>query len=251
MTFERSAAPVDAGRPDPVRPDPVGTDPVRTDPIQPVRVDVWSDVACPWCFIGKRKFEAGVVEAGIPVEVTYHAFELAPDTPVDFEGSEEDYLADRKGIPVETVRTMLDRVTGIAESVGLDYDYDALHHTNTVLAHQLIRYAADRGRQLDMVERLFAAYFEQGRHLGRIGELADLAGEIGLDREDVVRALEADEHLPDVRADQRQAEELGIQGVPFFVVEGRYGVSGAQDAATFADVLRQVVDLRSADGDPA
>lgn len=220
-------------------------------PVDPIRIDVWSDIACPWCYIGKRKFEAGAAESGLPVEVVYHAFELSPDTPVDFEGSEEEYLAGHKGIPVETARAMIDRVTGIAESVGLDYDYDALHHTNTVLAHQLIRYAAEHGRQLEMVERLFAAYFEQGRHLGRVAELADLAAEIGLDRADAVRALETGEHLDAVRADQRQAEELGIRGVPFFVVEGRYGVSGAQDPATFADVLRQVAERRTAEGGAA
>ena len=207
----------------------------------PIKVDVWSDIACPWCFIGKRKFEAGAAEFGGEVEVEYHSYELSPDTPVDFDGSARDYLITR-GFPAEQIDGMLTRVTGIAESVGLHYDYDALQHTNTVLGHQLIHYAKAHGRQLEMKERLLAAYFEEGKHVGRIDDLAELAAEIGLDRDDVVRSLTAEEYLPDVRADQALALEYGIQGVPFFVIDGRYGVSGAQDAATFASVLSQVRD---------
>ena len=213
----------------------------------PIKVDVWSDVACPWCFIGKRKFEAGAELFGGEVEVEYHSFELSPDTPVDFDGSEQDYLIGR-GYPADRVDGMLERVTGIAESVGLHYDYDALQRTNTVLAHQLIHYAKAHGRQLEMKERLLAAYFEQGRHVGRIDDLADLAAELGFDRGDVVRSLREDEYLAAVRADQELALEYGIQGVPFFVIDGKYGVSGAQDAATFANVLTQVRDEKAAVG---
>jgi len=212
---------------------------------EPIKVDIWSDIACPWCFIGKRKFEAGAAEFGGDVEVEYHSFELSPDTPVDFDGSEHDYLVGR-GFPADKIDGMLDRVTGIAESVGLHYDYDALQHTNTVLAHQLIHYAKARGRQLEMTERLLAAYFEQGRHVGRVADLADLAAELGFDRDDVVRSLTANEYLDAVRADQELAIEYGIQGVPFFVIDGKYGVSGAQDASTFANALTQVRDEKAA-----
>jgi predicted DsbA family dithiol-disulfide isomerase len=211
----------------------------------PIKVDVWSDIACPWCFIGKRKFEAGAAQFGGDVEVEYHSFELSPDTPVDFDGSEQEYLVTR-GFPADKIDGMLERVTGIAESVGLHYDYDALQHTNTVLGHQLIHYAKDRGRQLEMKERLLAAYFEEGRHVGRIEDLADLAAELGFDRDDVVRSLSSNEYLDAVRADQELAIEYGIQGVPFFVIDGKYGVSGAQDASTFASVLTQVRDEKAA-----
>ncbi|RKR73917.1 DsbA family oxidoreductase [Frondihabitans australicus] len=205
-----------------------------------IKVDVWSDIACPWCFIGKRKFEAGAAGFDGQVEVEYHSFELSPDTPVDFEGNEAEFLATHKGLSVEQAQGMLDNVGGIARSVGLAYDFDAMHHTNTVKAHQLIHYAKARGAQLDMNERLLAAYFEQGRHLGRTEVLADIAAEAGFDRDDVVRSLEADEYLADVRADQAQAQAFGINGVPFFVFEGKYGVSGAQDPATFRQVLDTV-----------
>ena len=225
---------------------PGGLVEVRPTVSTPIKVDIWSDVQCPWCYIGKRKFEAGVVQSGEDVEVEYHSFELAPDTPVDFAGSPVDYLSERKGLPVDQVREMLVRVTDIAESVGLHYDYDAVHQINTVKAHELLHFAKSRGLQLEMKERLLKAYFVDGGHVGRIPDLADLAAEVGLDRAEVVAALEADEFLPAVKADVAQATEYGIQGVPFFVIDGKYGVSGAQDATTFADILTQVRDERAA-----
>ena len=212
----------------------------------PIKVDIWSDIACPWCFIGKRKFEAAVSSSGIPVEIEYHSFELSPGTPVEMPGRHEDFLASHMGVPVDQAKAMLARVSGIAETVGLHYDYDALQTTNTVLGHQAIHFAKAHGKQLEMKERLMKAYFEEGRHVGRIEELADLAAEIGLDREDVVRSLTAGEYLDAVRADVAQAGELGIRGVPFFVLDGKYGVSGAQESATFANVLQQVVAEREA-----
>jgi predicted DsbA family dithiol-disulfide isomerase len=205
----------------------------------PVKVDVWSDVQCPWCYIGKRKFEDGAAQFGGDVEVEYHSFELAPDTPVDYEGTALEYLSERKGMPVAQVKEMLERVTGIASAVGLDFDYEHVHQTNTVKAHELIHLAKSKGRQLDMKERLLRAYFVEGHHVGRIDDLADLAAEIGLDRAEVVTALEAETFLPDVKDDVAQAVAYGIQGVPFFVIDGRYGVSGAQEPGAFAEVLRQ------------
>lgn len=213
---------------------------------QPIRVDIWSDIACPWCFIGKRRFETAVAEAGIPVEVEYHSFELSPQTPAEFDGSHHDFLAGHLGVGPDQARAMTERVTGIAASVGLAYDYDALQTTNTVLAHQLLHFAKERGLQAAMKERLMAAYFEQGRHVGRVDDLVDLAAEVGLDADEVRRSLLANEYLDAVRADQRQAAELGIRGVPFFVLDGRYGVSGAQESATFVAALQQVVAERAA-----
>ncbi len=212
----------------------------------PIKVDIWSDVQCPWCYIGKRKFEAGAAAYGGAVEVEYHSFELAPDTPVDFDGSPVDYLSQRKGMPVEQVTRMLTNVTGIAASVGLDFDYDHVHQTNTVKAHELIHFAKAQGRQLDMKERLLKAYFVDGRHVGRIEDLADLAAEIGLDRDEVVRVLTDETYLAEVKADVAQAATYGIQGVPFFVIDGTYGVSGAQDATTFANVLERARTEREA-----
>jgi predicted DsbA family dithiol-disulfide isomerase len=224
---------------------------VTTSVSEPIKVDIWSDVQCPWCYIGKRKFEAAVAGFGGEVDVEYHSFELAPDTPVDFDGTPKDYLAQRKGVSPAQADEMLGRVTGIAASVGLDYDYDHVHQTNTVKAHELIHYAKSKGRQLDMKERLLKAYFIDGRHIGRIEDLADLAAEIGLDRDEVVLVLTDERYLPDVKADVAQAEAYGINGVPFFVFDEKYGVSGAQDAATFANVLEQVASEKSTQNESA
>ena len=206
----------------------------------PIKVDIWSDVQCPWCYIGKRKFEAGAAQFGGDVEVEYHSFELAPDTPVDFDGTPTDYLSQRKGIPAEQVTQMLANVTDIAKSVGLDYDYDHVHQTNTVISHELIHFAKSKGRQIEMKERLLDAYFVRGEHVGRIPDLVAIAEELGFDGLEVTDALESHRFLADVKADVALAQEYGIQGVPFFVIDGRYGVSGAQDATTFANALTQV-----------
>ena len=213
-----------------------------------IKVDIWSDVQCPWCYIGKRKFEEAVQRFDGDVEVEYHSFELAPDTPVDFEGTAADYLADRKGLPPEQVAEMLARVTSIAAGVGLDYDFDHVHQTNTVLAHELLHFAKSSSvaDQIALKERLLAAYFVEGQHLGRAEVLADLAAEVGLDRAEALAALADHRFLADVKADVAQAAAYGINGVPFFVFDGQYGVSGAQDPATFAQVLEQVRSDREA-----
>ncbi len=211
---------------------------------EPIKVDIWSDVQCPWCYIGKRKFEAGAAQFGGEVEVEYHSFELAPDTPVDFEGTPVDYLSQRKGIAPEQAREMIDRVASIATSVGLDYDYEHIHQTNTVISHELLHFAKSHGRQLEMKERLLKAYFVNGEHVGRIPDLVDIAVELGFDRAEVTDALESHRFLPGVKADMVLARQHGITGVPFFVIDGKYGVSGAQEASTFANVLTQVLAER-------
>ena len=214
-----------------------------------IKIDVWSDIACPWCYIGKRNLESGLASAAADedapeVEVVYHSFELSPDTPVDFDGSEIDFLATHKGMPAEQVHAMLDRVTGVAAQAGLDYRFDILQHTNTVKAHELLHFAKEQGRQLELAERLMSAYFTEGRHLGVVDELVELAVDAGLDADAAREALQSGRYLPAVRADQAQAAAYGINGVPFFVFEGKYGVSGAQPAEVFSQVLTQVAGER-------
>jgi len=216
----------------------------------PIRIDVWSDVACPWCYIGKRNLESGMIaftatQHAVPIELEYHSFELAPDTPVEFTGSEVEFLMSHRGVSAEQARAMIDRVVGIARDAGLVYDYDSLQHTNTIKAHQLLHFAKEHGLQLEMKERLLSAYFVEGRHVGRVEDLADLAAEVGLNRADVIRSLEADDYLEAVAADMQQARQYGINGVPFFVIDGRYGISGAQPPEVFVDVLTRAAADRA------
>ncbi|KRA23347.1 disulfide bond formation protein DsbA [Microbacterium sp. Root61] len=210
-----------------------------------IKIDVWSDIACPWCYIGKRNLEKGLAEVSADedapvIEVTYHSFELSPDTPVDFVGGEGEYLAQHKGISTESAKQMLDQVTGVAAAAGLEYRFDLLKHTNTVKAHELLHFAKENGRQLELAERLMSAYFTEGRHVGREDDLVELAVDAGLDADAAREALQSGRYLDAVRADQDQARAYGINGVPFFVVDGKYGVSGAQPAEAFAQIARQV-----------
>lgn len=213
---------------------------------EPISVHVWSDIACPWCFVGKRRFEKGAGQYGGPVTVEYHSFELAPDTPIDFEGSEEEFLAGHKGMPVEKARQMLAQMTELAAGEGLAYDYDALQHTKTLKAHQVLHLAKAEGLQGEMVERLFRAYFEEGRHLGHDDELVALAAEAGLDPAKTQEVLADDTYADAVQADIAQARAYGINGVPFYVIDNKYGVSGAQAPETFAAALQQIADERAA-----
>lgn len=210
---------------------------------QPVKVDIWSDIACPWCYIGKRRFETAVVdftaETGRQVDIEYHSFELAPDTPVDFDGTESDFLAAHKGLPREQVAQMLAQVTGIAASVGLSYDFDKVRHTKTLAAHQALHFAKKYHKQLELKERMLKAYFEEGRHVGRVEELAALGAEVGLDPRELTAALNSGEFAESVDADIAQARAYGINGVPFFVIDSAFGVSGAQEPEVFLAALRQ------------
>lgn len=211
---------------------------------QPIKVDIWSDVACPWCFIGKRRFEAAVAEFDGEVEVVYHSYELAPDTPEDYAGTHHDYLVSR-GFPAEQIAAMDARVSSIAESLDLHYDYAANKPTRTLKAHELLHFAKAHGCQVEMKERLMQAYFERGEHVGRIDELVRMAGEVGLDEDAARAALVSGAYAAAVQEDISAARDIGVQGVPFFVFDMKYGVSGAQETATFLEVLGTVRSERS------
>lgn len=218
---------------------------------EPISIDIWSDIACPWCYIGKRNLEKGLAatagdDDAPQVRITFHSFELSPDTPVDFDGDEIDFLAGHKGMPREQVEQMLGQVTSVAAAAGLEYRFDRLQHTNTVKAHELLHFAKAKGLQHEMEERLMSAYFTEGRHVGRVDDLVALAEEVGLDAAEARSALESSDYLDAVRADQAQARAYGINGVPFFVIDGQYGVSGAQPPEAFENVIRDVWAQKSA-----
>ena len=213
---------------------------------EPLTVEIWSDVQCPWCYIGKRRFETALADSGEQVAITYRSFELAPDTPVDYDGTPADYLSDRKGISREQASEMMAHVTGLAAQEGLAYDFDHVHQTNTVLAHELLHLARERGVQAELKERLLAAYFEQGRHVGRVEELVELGSDVGLDADEIRAALADHRYLPAVKADVAQGAAYGIRGVPFYVIDGALGVSGAQSPETFVAALAQARAARDA-----
>ncbi|GAA1867219.1 DsbA family oxidoreductase [Myceligenerans crystallogenes] len=217
---------------------------------EPLKIDIWSDVACPWCYIGKRRLEAALERMterdGVrpDVSIEYHSFELSPDTPVDFEGTATEFLAGHKGIPLAQAQQMQDQVTQLAAAEGVEFRTDRVRHTKTLRAHELLHLAKQHGRQYEMKERLLAAYFTEGRHVGHATDLADLAAEVGLDRDEVLTALGSGRFADDVAADMAQARAYGINGVPFYVLDGRYGISGAQDPAVFVQAIDEAIRTR-------
>lgn len=206
-----------------------------------MQVEIWSDVVCPWCSIGKRRFESALAE--FPhrddVVVIYRSFELDPSSPVVSSQSTTEHLAEKYGVSLARAEAMNQRVTGIAAGEGLDYHLEKAQYTNTVKAHGLIHFAASKGKQNAMLERLMTAYFTEGENVGDTATLVRLATEAGLDAGETRGALESAAYTDAVRADERRARMLGITGVPFFVVDERYGVSGAQPASLLLDVLEQ------------
>lgn len=207
----------------------------------PIEVEIWSDIACPWCYIGKRRFEAAVAQRGAEVNITYRSFELSPDTPADFVGHTKEYFAQQRGLPAEQVEAMLSRVTDLAADEGLHYDYDRVQHVKTQLAHQLLHFAKAYGKQLELKERLLRAYFTEGEVLSNVDTLVRLAGEVGLDEAAARAALVAGDFSDDVAADIAQAQAYGISGVPFFLIGKRIGVSGAQPAEVFVEALERAI----------
>ena len=160
----------------------------------PITIDIWSDIACPWCYIGKRRLETALARLGADadapgVEIRYHSYELDPGAPADYPGNHAEYLARHLNASPEQVRQMDSRITGLAADEGLEYHLDDIKVTNTAKAHEMIHFAASQGKGAEMKERLLRAYFTEGSHIGRNADLAGLAAEIGLDRAAALQAL--------------------------------------------------------------
>jgi predicted DsbA family dithiol-disulfide isomerase len=204
-----------------------------------VEVEIWSDVVCPWCYVGKRQFEEALGRFGHADQVTvaWRSFELDPTSPREV-GLSMDRILERKyGMTAEQARAANQQMTSLAASVGLDYHLDRVQAGNTFDAHRLIHLAATHGLADALKERLLAAYFTEGRSVGDQATLAELAVEVGLDATEVDTTLASEAFAADVRADEARAVALGATGVPFFVIDGTYGVAGAQGADVLAGAL--------------
>jgi predicted DsbA family dithiol-disulfide isomerase len=200
-------------------------------------IQVWSDIACPWCYVGKRRLEAALGDLD-QVSVTWRSFELDPGAPRSQDpGRYADRLARKYRIPVERAEEMIERMTETAAAEGLDLRFDRIRPGNTFDAHRVLHMAAARGHGDAAKERLLRAYFSEGEPIDEREVLVRLAPELGLAGDEVRAMLATDDHAREVRADEAEARAHGIHGVPFFVIGG-YGVSGAQTP----DVLRQVID---------
>jgi predicted DsbA family dithiol-disulfide isomerase len=201
-------------------------------------VHVWSDIACPWCWIGKRRLERAIeqLEGTDEVGITFHSFELDPSAQKKQEGSYAERLARKYRRSVAEAESMIANMTARAAEDGLTIDFSRIQATNTFDAHRLLHLALEAGRQVALKERLMKAYFEEGQLVSDGDTLVRLAVDAGVDESAARRVLASDVHAREVRADERDAAELGIGGVPFFVI-GRYGVSGAQPPEVLREVL--------------
>ncbi|MGH6923246.1 MAG: DsbA family oxidoreductase [Propylenella sp.] len=208
---------------------------------QPLQLDVISDVVCPWCFIGKRRLEEAVAGAGIPIEIRWRPFQLDPTIPPHGK-SRREYLEQKFGTQ-ERIRQLHDNISAAGRSDGIPFAFERMEVSpNTLDAHRLIRWAGEEGRQDQIVEALFRAYFLEGRNIGDRAVLADIAADAGMERDAVAARLASDEDGAAVSAEIAHAQQIGVTGVPTFILAGRYGLVGAQPAEELARAFEAVAE---------
>ena len=206
-----------------------------------MRIDIWSDVVCPWCYIGKRRLEKALsqFEFADSIEVHWRSFELDPSAPPVRPGDPAERLARKYGISVDQARGANSRLTALAEAEGLDYHLATTRSGNSFDAHRLIHLAAETGQQSEMKERLLSAYLCEEQAIGDPETLYEQAVKVGLDAGRVRQVLDGSEFADDVRADEAEAANREISAVPFFLIDGRFGIPGAQDTDTVLAILRR------------
>jgi predicted DsbA family dithiol-disulfide isomerase len=206
-----------------------------------VKVEIWSDVVCPWCYLGKRRFESALAEFDHrdDVDVTWHSFELDPNAPREREVDLATHLAQKYGMSREEAVARQQQLVNLGLSEGISYRFDIARSGNTFDAHRLLHLAAAHDRQGELKERLLRAYHVEGEPIGDPATLERLAVEVGLPPAEVHEVLSGDRYSAEVRDDERLAASFGAGGVPFFVVDRAIGLSGAQSREVFADLLQR------------
>lgn len=207
-----------------------------------MKVDVWSDFVCPFCYIGKRRFEEALEKFPYKNDVTveYKSYELDPSAEKNPNKNFHELLADKFGMSIEEAKTKNETIRKQAAEAGLIYNFHAMQHTNTFDAHRVAKYAAGQGKGNEITERFLKAYFTESKHIGDHTTLIALAVEVGLDLNEVTTFLPENDYASHVRADEKQARQIGVQGVPFFVFNEKYAVSGAQPPEVFLGVFEKV-----------
>lgn len=209
-----------------------------------MKIEIWSDVMCPFCYIGKRRFEK-VLDA-FPskdqIVVEWKSYLLNPNLVTQPEKNSNQYLAEHKGISIEEARSMTDQVTAMAAEEGLDYKMDQAVVANSFMAHRMTHFAKSKGKQNELEERLFHAYFTEGKNIDDLDTLIDIGVDIGLEKEELRDVLSTNQFEEEVRQDLYDAHQVGLKGVPFFVYNNQYGISGAQPKELFEQTLNQAFE---------
>jgi predicted DsbA family dithiol-disulfide isomerase len=209
-----------------------------------MQVEIWSDVICPWCYIGKRRFEMALANFAHKksVHVIWRSFELDPASPPQYPDTLEEKLASKYGVSLQEAAAMNARVTAVAKEIGLEYHLSSARPGNTFDAHRLLHFAATQQLGDRTTERIMRAYFSESLPVGDRAALTRLAPEFGISESDALAMLESDDYVNEVRADEARAAKFGITGVPFFVFDEKTGISGAQPVEVFADALQRSWD---------
>lgn len=207
-----------------------------------MKIEVWSDFVCPFCYIGKRRLENAMKEFSHrdAITVEYKSYQLDPTAEYVPGESFYETFSNKKGMPIDQVKAMNHQLKQQAAEVGLDYNFDDMKHANTFDAHRVAKLAAEQGKGKEMTERLLYAYFTESRLVSDHATLIELAEEVGLKKEDVEQVLKGDNYSKAVQTDIDLAGQIGVQGVPFFVFNEKYAVSGAQPPEVFSEVLEKV-----------
>jgi predicted DsbA family dithiol-disulfide isomerase len=213
---------------------------------QTIQVEIWSDIMCPFCYIGKRKFETALsqFEGRDDIEITWKSYQLSPNMVTDSSKNINQYLAEHKGISLQEAARMNAYVTDMAAKEGLTYNFDKTVVANSFQAHQFAHFAKQYGKQDEAEEKLFLAYFTEGKNMDDDAVLIQLAAEFGLDTEALKAALENETYADEVLADIKEAEQIGVRGVPFFAFDRKFAVSGAQDSKVFLQTLEKAHEER-------
>lgn len=206
---------------------------------QKMKVEIWSDIMCPFCYIGKRKFDTALDQFAQrdAIEVIWKSFDLAPGLQTDTSIHSTHFLQKHKGMSQEQAEQAISRVTEFAKDAGLDYDYDKIVVANTRKGHQLIHLAGQSGLQNEMKERLLKAYFIEGRNVDDVPTLVELGVEVGLEEAEIKSELQESQFEAHIDQDIAEARNIGVNGVPFFVFDRKYAISGAQPQEQFLNVL--------------
>jgi predicted DsbA family dithiol-disulfide isomerase len=206
-----------------------------------MKIEIWSDVVCPWCFVGKRHLEQALAtfEHSGDVEIEWKSYELDPDAPRQRPGSYSERIASKYGTSVAEARARMARIIGIGAAAGIEFHFDDARLGNTFDAHRLLHLAAKAGLQDQLKERFFTATFTEGRAIGDPETLVSLTVEMGIAEADARHTLESRDYAQEVRDDEVEAMEMGVRGVPFFVLDRRYAVSGAQPPAVLLEALER------------
>lgn len=209
-----------------------------------MKIEVWSDYVCPFCYIGKRRLEEAINSTGLAqdIDVQFRAYQLDPNTPAISDKTTYEMLAEKYQMTLEAAKQMTTSVKQQAQTVGLDFDFDGAKPSNTFDAHRLAKWAEAQGKPAEASERLLKAYFIEAQEIGRHEVLLDLVEEIGLSRTKATEILSTDAYTDEVKQDIEEGMSLGVQGVPFFVINRKYAISGAQPAEAFAEALRKVAE---------